>query len=73
MVREQNEASDALVRSRMQKLSSSDWRCSDCDFRPVGKGSAALNKGGQCNMAGQAGEGGTQVADGDCQACILPR
>lgn len=66
MVGEQNEASDALVRSRMQKLSSSDWRCSDCDFRPVGRGSAALNKGRQCNTAGQAG------GEGDCLACILP-
>jgi len=41
MYGEQNEASDALVRSKMVKSFSGGWQCTDCDFAHAGK--TALN------------------------------
>ena len=41
MYGEQNEASDALVRSKMVKGFSGGWQCTECDFAHAGK--TALN------------------------------
>jgi len=37
MYGEQNESSDALVRSKMVKTVSGEWQCTDCHFVPTGK------------------------------------
>ena len=40
MYGEQNESSDALVRSKMVKTVSGEWKCTDCHFVPTDKTSS---------------------------------